>query len=364
MISPKYPIDYKNIIPYMNNGDIIFANLECPITDKEKFIKDKEKILFRCSSEIIDTLKDINVNIVSLANNHTFDCNYKGMVETIQLLKEADIKHTGAGSDIFEARTPVIFEVNNQKIGFLSYSWTKKMVKGPPEAMKGFPGVAPQIPTIMKEDIYNLKDKVNFIVISLHSGEENTLFPLPELKQTARKLIDWGADLIIGSHPHTFQGYEIYKDKLIFYSLGNFIFSNYEYIWKGNKKIRKWDKINRESSIVKIFISGNKDIQFELIPILQKMNGKIEIMEGDRKVKFLLRIERLAKLYSLDNYYIFYPLIRRLEELIYKTSRMLKIFKQGFKNYGSKVMVKEIFKYYIPNVFRVLYRIIKRPSKV
>jgi len=141
-----------------------------------------------------------------------------------------------------EARKPGIIEKNDVRLGFLGYC-----KKGEYTATDSTSGAALFDEEIIKEDIRSIKNKVDFVVLSLHWGIELSEYPSPEQVEMAHRLVDAGAEVIIGHHPHVLQGIERYKRGLIFYSLGNFIFDNYagKVVYK-----RMWEK--RKQGIVAV----------------------------------------------------------------------------------------------------------------
>ena len=199
--------------------DFIVANMESPITKRGTPVVEKPYI-FRVKPEDAVCLKDLKIDAVSIANNHLLDYNTEGMEDTIATLNKLNIRHTGGGRNLAEARRPVILKSGDASIVILAYC------NRPPEeyyATDALPGIAPIDLDIIRDDIAAYKLKENIVVISLHWGIEQTHVPQKEQVATARAIIDAGADAVIGHHPHWPQGIEVYKGKPIVYSLGNFI---------------------------------------------------------------------------------------------------------------------------------------------
>lgn len=162
-------------------------------------------------------LKETGINAVNLANNHTFDYGSEGFRQTLSTLETAGVSYFGVLKD--GQQQPFLFRVGGCHIGILGYTiGSEKNVEI---------GTASIDRVQIQEDLVDLKARnVDRIVINLHWGEEYVDYPSPEQQRLGRELIDCGADVIIGHHPHVVQGIERYKEGVIFYSLGNFNFIN------------------------------------------------------------------------------------------------------------------------------------------
>jgi len=164
------------------------------------------------------------IGIVNLANNHMLDYGPTGLASTLKALDAAGVRHCGAGMNEAEAHRPAIVEVNGVRIAFFGYSMTF-----PTEffAKADTAGTAYPEPDFMPSAIRAWKDSVDFVVASFHWGAEKRKTPKDYQTFFAHLAIDSGADLVLGHHPHVLQGLEIYRNRLIAYSLGNFAFASY-----------------------------------------------------------------------------------------------------------------------------------------
>jgi poly-gamma-glutamate synthesis protein (capsule biosynthesis protein) len=195
--------------------DLVIANLEGPVTVyKSKSVGSKvgetRNTTFTFSQETTQTLFDNKIKIVNIGNNHILDFGKEGLEQT---------KHFLTGNKILSfgnhyKRDYLLFNIANLNISFISFNQFLK------------PDIEETIESIKKT-----KKISDFVVVYTHWGDEykkkSNLFQ----QNTAHRFIDVGADLIIGSHPHVIQEKEIYKEKYIYYSLGNFIFDQY---WENN----------------------------------------------------------------------------------------------------------------------------------
>ncbi|MDH3973781.1 MAG: CapA family protein [Deltaproteobacteria bacterium] len=224
----KYMKKKGDLYPFMNfitpfrKADIVFANLESVLGDKsDKEFFPKKPYNFIAPLKTADTLKMLGFNVLSMANNHAMDYGPSPVTKTRNILIKRGISPFGAGKNLDEARTPAIKTVKNIKFGFLGYSNGHSHLV---YASKKRAGAVPYRLKIMLEDINSLRSKVDILVVSLHWGVEYEKFPTKKQIKVAHQLIDAGADIILGHHPHVMQGIEFYKGKLIVYSLGNFLF--------------------------------------------------------------------------------------------------------------------------------------------
>jgi len=145
-------------------------------------------------------------------------------METIAILTEHNIKYAGAGADINQARTPAFIEKHGFKIALLAYNNTLPLEFN---ASHHTPGTAQGRWEYIETDIKKAKASADLVIVSFHWSAELLKEPKPYQHSLARLCIDSGADLVFGHHPHVIQGIEIYKNRVIAYSLGNFIFGSY-----------------------------------------------------------------------------------------------------------------------------------------
>ena len=206
----------------LKKADILFGNLEGPISNKGK--KVGSIYSFRMNPKTVEGLKYAGFDILSLANNHMFDYQRVAFEDTMRILEENGIDYLGAGFSAKEAFSPKITEIRNTKIGFLAYTNLGPKAWRATKGGSGIAWVSEKDIEKIKEDIGEAKQKTDVLIISLHSGEEYATNTTPSQISLARAFVDAGADLVVGHHPHIIQEIEKYKDGWIAYSLGNFVF--------------------------------------------------------------------------------------------------------------------------------------------
>ena len=165
-------------------------------------------------------------DLVSLANNHTMDYREEGLLDTMKYLREYGIDFVGAGKNSEEAYASHTVVLNDQKVTFLAFSRVLPDVSWYATDTK--PGIASGYQEERVIDIIE-KEKVDtdYVLVYMHWGIERANRPENYQRDYARKMIDAGADAVIGAHPHVLQGFEFYDGKPIAYSLGNFLFPDY-----------------------------------------------------------------------------------------------------------------------------------------
>lgn len=284
----KYP--FEEVVDILKKGDVVFGNLEESITSSNKSltdIKNGGKYVLKNEEEAFNGIEYAGFNLLSLANNHILDYYDKGLFDTISILDAHKIAHSGAGKDLTEARRPAIVEKNGIKMALLSYTDMANVVyKGNPPlsfcAAKDKPGVSPRNFDYVKEDIEKVRKDVDIVAVSLHWGIEYCSDITPEQIDFAHKVIDSGADIIIGHHSHRLKGIEIYKGKPVIYSLGNFIFD-------------QDDPDNQESLILNIGYSGSLICDFRALPIRTINKCRIVPLKGNDASKLLNKEMSLSR---------------------------------------------------------------------
>lgn len=212
---------FEHIGDYLKNSDAVFGNVEGPVTAKGPNVG--SRFSFAMDSKILPVLVANNFKMVSFANNHVGDRSSTGFLDTLNNFDAAGLTYTGAGRNITEASQVKTIEVNGITLGFIACSdvgpdWLKATETAAGQLLCSNPKLA--------EIITNAKSQVDFLIFSAHWGAE--YHPRSQHQvDTAHNVIDHGADMVIGHHPHVIQATEWYKDKFIAYSLGNFIFDQY-----------------------------------------------------------------------------------------------------------------------------------------
>lgn len=206
----------------ISSADLSFGNLETPIAAGGTRWPNKT-FHFLAPPTAAPALFDAGFNILSVANNHTLDFGRDAFSETLQHLNAAGIAAIGGGENLEEAQRARIIEMNGQKIAFLAQSQILPAEFAATAERNGsfFSGNVDK----MAELVAEVKPEVDYVIVSMHWGQEAHYDANGRQVNFAHQLVDAGADVILGHHPHRIQGVEFYKDSLIAYSLSNFVFS-------------------------------------------------------------------------------------------------------------------------------------------
>ncbi|KKQ86165.1 MAG: hypothetical protein UT08_C0001G0031 [Candidatus Woesebacteria bacterium GW2011_GWB1_38_8] len=257
--------------------DIISGNFEGPVVINNPRPIRKVGSFLKQNKIAVDILIRSGFNLINLANNHIFDYGNSSLRFTIDSLNK--IKTVGAGMDFNSAYRPTIINIHGLRIAFLSYCEAEFGCLLEDSGRGGYAWINHHK---VIEIITSVKKTSDFVVIQVHAGVECIRLPLPEWRLRYKELIDWGADVVIGHHPHQVQGWELYKSKPIFYSLGNYYFDR-------ENSDAKWN----EGIIVSLTINKKGITDLNAIPI-RRTQDKIYKMKRDT-AKNLNRLNNLQE---------------------------------------------------------------------
>lgn len=201
---------------FIDKYDYVICNLEGPVITKERKALVKAGPHVRNSSDAIKSLNEMGVNIVLLGNNHIMDYGVLGLRETESALLKSNIKSVGVG-DFSQCYKPLV-------IGTCSIINASQLEFGGVKEIQDGVGFAWFRHDRVFEMIAEEKARGQYCIVIPHAGLENEMMPLPEIRKLYRAYLDYGADIIVGGHPHIIQGMEIWNRKPIYYSLGNLWF--------------------------------------------------------------------------------------------------------------------------------------------
>lgn len=229
------PYQEKYISPellhYMQSFDFRIGTLEAAIGTGLSYdpikMAGRQNIVYARDEDFF-RVKEMSFDVVSLANNHVWDLGEEGLKNTIKTLKENNIKYCGAGLNLEEASQPAILEKDGFTIAIFAYCIYGSPWLGYVElAEENKPGINPLDINKVVIDIKEAKRKYDKVIILPHWGREYSYEPLPECISMAKRMIDAGADAVMGSHTHQIQPLVEYKKKPICYSMGNFLFPDF-----------------------------------------------------------------------------------------------------------------------------------------
>ncbi len=247
----------KSSSSFFGGYDLVSANLEGALTDGGTHYLPSNAYDFAFNPKLISDLKKYNFNYFSLANNHFSDQGTKGVLETRKNLSDLNFNFSGSPDAVVDADSLSTMELDGQKITLIGLSMV----------YHDFDLEA------AKQLIANNRASSSLIIVNIHWGNEYQHQFNTHQQNIAHELIDSGADLIIGHHPHVVQGMEVYKNKAIFYSLGNFVFDQY------------FSSDTQESLAIGLAISSTSSKIF-LFPLRSQMSA-VNLMSENNRQKFL-----------------------------------------------------------------------------
>ena len=293
---------FNSVQSIFAEADIIIANLEGPLYDGYRAVPGKCTI--RANSGWADILKTVGIDTVTLANNHLMDHGKYGFFSTISALKKVGIEYVGAGADIEEARKPLFKEINGYRVAILAR--TSVIVNSPSYADRDNPGVAFLDIEELVNNVKACRNQADVVVVLMHWGIEEYSYPTPDQRKQAKGLIKAGVDIVFGHHPHVVQGYERFGCGIAAYSLGNFVFDEFEWMVKSNDGTTRKIGVhltpeNRKGIILTVTMADN---QTKVVPVFTQIenNGRVSEDTAFRRVKdFEQLCSRLRK--KFDAYY-------------------------------------------------------------
>lgn len=230
--------------------DITFINLETPLVEGCRATQ--VGMIFCGDPRNIEGLQYAGVDVASVANNHALNQGREGFLETVDHLEQAGILAVG------DAGQPAIIEKNGVRFAFLGYN----DFGGDPTLM------AEASEERLQRDIQAAREQADVVIAQFHWGDEYRRQPNARQRELAHLAVDLGADLVLGNHPHWFQSVEFYKDTLIAYSHGNFVFD------------QMWSAETREGMVGEYVFSGTTLVDVQYHPVLIEEYGQPRWLEG------------------------------------------------------------------------------------
>ncbi|PKL07927.1 MAG: hypothetical protein CVV51_11585 [Spirochaetae bacterium HGW-Spirochaetae-7] len=278
---------FEGVQELVSSADIAFANLESPVSSiGAPFPGKQQNITFRADPAALQGISWAGFDILSLANNHMNDYGPRAVSETLRLIDSMGIGRCGAGMDLEEARKPAIIVRDGVRFAFIAFTdpiWSVIGAKGslagtalsraeerlhgpfppartpsnPDSPWKGGAGVAIATEADIVADIRRIKATLapDYLFVSIHWGDEQRHIPNAAQKALGHAAIDAGATAVLGHHPHVLQSIERYKDGLIAYSLGNFVFDM--------SASRTY-----ETAALRLVVSGGRLRRADVVPLL------------------------------------------------------------------------------------------------
>lgn len=265
----QYGFLYDDVKPIIEEVDYRFVNFEFPIVLKEGEPIPKCGPNLKGQKKSVDAIKYAGFNVCTLANNHILDQGEICCLDTKRLLEEAGIHTVGAGKNLEEAAEILYLKKVQETLAVINCCEHEFSI-----ATETTTGANPINPIQQFYKIQEAKKNADYVLVIVHGGHEHYQLPSPRMKETYRFFIDAGADAVVNHHQHCYSGYEVYKEKPIFYGLGNFLFDN------PNKRNGIWN----DGYMVVISFGDPKSPSFKIIPYTQcNEEPKVTLIENEKE---------------------------------------------------------------------------------
>jgi poly-gamma-glutamate capsule biosynthesis protein CapA/YwtB (metallophosphatase superfamily) len=286
---PEEP--WGDVRPLLDAADLRIINLECAITDNEQpWIRTAKVFHFRAQPSAIETLRTARIDACSLANNHTLDFEEQGLLDTLEHLDAAGIRHAGAGRNQEEAADPAILTVpanHTRRAALLAFTDNEPSFAAGTDR----PGTN-YLPVSLKPDVLRRVERavaaargmgVDTVIFSNHWGPNMVQRPKGIFRRFAYAVIDRGVDIYYGHSAHVFQGVEIYRGKPILYDTGDFIDD-----YAVNPELR-----NDWSFLFQVSVVEGRFERLDLTPV-KLSYARVDLATGGERETILNRMEGLS----------------------------------------------------------------------
>ncbi len=270
-----YAAPFRLVADELATADLTIGDLECSLSDTIPPPDDPFTFQFMTFTAGAQGLRLAGIDGVSQANNHSMNFGASGMRDTLAALDATGIRHFGIGETLDQACEPAIFDVRGTRVAFLGYDGITGDTNG---ATGDSPGTAPLSFERLSQDIAAATKRADIVIPFIHWGVEYTLTPTGEQRSLARRAIDAGATMVVGSHPHWVQGIEEYRGRPIVYSLGNFVFD------------QDWSPETKQGLIMHLVFQGSRLAALRLVPVRIENFYQPRILTGEEKTVILDRV--------------------------------------------------------------------------
>ncbi|MBP3421819.1 MAG: CapA family protein [Lachnospiraceae bacterium] len=276
-----------DLLTEMKQADILMVNNEFTYSDRGAPLPEKA-FTFRSRPENVNLLHEMGVDIVSLANNHVYDYGEDALFDTLDILHEADIPYVGAGRNLDEAKAPYYYKINGRTIAFVSATQVERNespdTRGATEVTAGtFRCFTEEEFATLLEVVEEADANSDCTVVYIHWGTENVDELHWAQEWQAPQLVEAGADMIVGDHPHCLQGIDYINGVPVFYSLGNF--------WFNSKTL--------DTGLLKVTLDENGTLICQFLPAKQH-DCRTDLETGEEKQRILQYLQCISPDVTID----------------------------------------------------------------
>lgn len=309
----------KELLGELSVAEKVILNLETPLVDNCSPIK-KSGPSLSASTKSANLLREIGVDIVTLANNHIMDQDVPGLESTIKTIKDLGIDYIGVGDTLSTIKKSIVFDYKNNKVGIYACAETEFSIAGENRA-----GANPFDSLETPDEICALKERCDYVIVLYHGGKEHYRYPSPKLQKRCRKMIEKGADLVICQHSHCIGCEEKYKGATIVYGQGNFLFNmTNDEMWKTGLLIKLDDQFT--ISYIPI-VKTEKGVK-----LAEKMNAEEILREFEERSEQIKNADFICNKYnemSAASYEYYRSCLNGKRGLVFKLINKLSGYKFG-----------------------------------
>jgi len=272
---------FEQVKPRLCQADLTIANLEVVVSSPPAGAAFGERI-YRGETETLPTLREAGIDVVTVCTNHTMQHGQAAFDACMVACKAAGLRISGADSATAGIQRTLEMDVSGRRVCVLSYNLRPVQYRTAPPAWPS--------PTreLMTREVAKASARADVVLVTLHWGDEFIEYPSPDQVAMAHALVDAGADVIIGHHPHIVQGIERYNGAVIAYSLGNFVFD-------------QWQPRLRRSLMLELHVHGRKQVDYTVHPTVIGGRYAPEPCEGELRQRELEHHRRLAALIGVHD---------------------------------------------------------------
>jgi len=311
------------VTPWLQDADVVIANLEGPIGATNSPRPNRGALLFNDPS-VLDLCKPWKETVFVLANNHIMDYGPEGLGQTLSLLKERGIACVGAGPAEVDACRPLVLRIRGQTIGILAYTTEERHV-GSICAKGAKPGCADLLAHPALEAVRDLARTVDTVCVILHWGHEFHAYPTPAQVARVHDLVEAGAAVVVGHHPHVLQGLHQIGPALVAYSLGNCVFPPFE---QTNGRMSVQSPEEREYFLLKVRLDRGKLSGWDITAGARDSRNRLRPFPPEKQEPFRASLQKLAEPLGRPGYQDFHAAYRKARELQLERQQLWKAFRK------------------------------------
>jgi poly-gamma-glutamate synthesis protein (capsule biosynthesis protein) len=320
-----YP--FEELEGYFIDSDILMINIEGPLSRRGERRPGVTTHLSNHPS-LLEFLKRRKTCVAVMANNHVMDFGKEGLSDSLELLRSNGIHTVGAGMNKLEANRPIVVACQGKRIGIFAVTSDESHVGAVIASKDGAGCGSFESIDELKERIHDLRSIADIILVSFHWGNEYFIYPSVEQVRIAREIADAGANLIVGHHPHVIQGIEKYKNSIIIYSIGNFIFAPFRNT-KGRIHYMK-QKAN-EFIIINTNVDSTECFNINYIGGTVNKSYQMKVYKGSEGKDFQNYISNISKPFTYEKYDLFWEKYKKVRIKELNIENIFDAFKKIFK---------------------------------